>query len=208
MSYLEELLPEFRQGAKIRRKDWDKDVILKPIKGFQNYLVDNSGNVYNGLTNKKLKPFTNNKGYLMVDLQGKKKTIHRLVAIAFIENPQNKSQVNHIDGNKKNNNVNNLEWATAFENQQHAWKNGLNKRTQQQADACRLAHIKRVMCIDTGEIFNSITEASRATGANELGISLCVRNKRKTAGGLTWCLLDCRPVRRDEVTFYEDKEDE
>lgn len=208
MAYLEELLPEFKNGAKIREWNWDKDVVLKQIKGFPNYLVDNFGNVYNGLTNKKLKPFTNNKGYLMLDLQGKKKTIHRLVAIAFIENKNNKSQVNHIDGNKKNNNANNLEWVTAFENQQHAWKNGLNKRTQQQVEAIRLAHIKKVMCIDTGDIFNSITEASRATGANELSISLCVRNKQKTAGGFTWRLVNCRPVRKDEVTFYEDKKDD
>lgn len=55
MSYLEELLPEFRKGAKIRKERWEKDVVLKQIEGFPNYLVDNFGNVYNGLTNKKLK---------------------------------------------------------------------------------------------------------------------------------------------------------
>lgn len=206
MSYLEELLPEFRKGA--NEKNLIENVIFKQVKGFPNYLVDNFGNVYNRLTNKKLKPFTNNKGYLMVDLQGKKKTIHRLVAIAFIENKNNKPQVNHIDGNKKNNNVNNLEWSTSFENQQHAWKKGLNKRTQQQVDAIRRAHVKKVLCVDTGEVFNSIVEASRVTGVNEVYISQCMRNKRETAGGFTWCLAECRPVRRDEVTFYEDRKDD
>lgn len=60
---------------------------------------------------------------------GKLKTIkiHRLVAISFIQNPENKPQVNHIDGNKQNNNINNLEWVNNSENQIHAYKIGLNK---------------------------------------------------------------------------------
>ena len=66
----------------------------------------------------------NEDGYLKVHFKHKKNNkilfIHRLIALTFIENPLNKPQINHIDGNKLNNNVNNLEWVTNLENQQHA----------------------------------------------------------------------------------------
>ncbi len=84
-----------------------------------------------------LKPFRNDRGYLVIkvtlkDESGKKKskrpTIHRLVCTAFHENPENKPQVNHKDGNQLNNHKDNLEWATAKENTQHAWATGLCKR--------------------------------------------------------------------------------
>lgn len=71
------------------------------------------------------------KGYEIVDLykNGKRKTVrvHRLVAEAFIPNNDNKPEVNHIDGNKHNNNVDNLEWVTKKENCRHAWNNNLIK---------------------------------------------------------------------------------
>jgi hypothetical protein len=78
-----------------------------------------------------LKPIVTKKGYLRVDLQKdsyrKSHSIHRLVAMAFIKNPENKPQVNHKDGDKTNNHKNNLEWNTNKENQIHAYKTGLNK---------------------------------------------------------------------------------
>ena len=79
-------------------------------------------------------------GYLTVSLckNGKKKSfrVNRLVAIAFIDNPDNKPQVNHKDGNKENNTVDNLEWCTCSENQIHAFKTGLNKVSEKHMRLC------------------------------------------------------------------------
>ena len=78
---------------------------------------------------RKLKPSIDKYGYYKVVLShnGKRKTypVHRLVAMAFLPNPLNKKTVNHIDGNKTNNNVSNLEWASQKENQSHKWNTGL-----------------------------------------------------------------------------------
>lgn len=78
---------------------------------------------------KQLRPSVDKDGYERVVLTkyGIRKTysVHKLVALAFIPNPENKTTINHIDGNKRNNNVSNLEWATEKENQNHKWKNGL-----------------------------------------------------------------------------------
>jgi hypothetical protein len=92
-----------------------------------NYYISNYGDVKNAKTGKILKPMLNHKGYYRVELSGKLYFIHRLVASAFINNKENKPQVNHIDGNKINNMVNNLEWCTNIENQRHAKENNLKK---------------------------------------------------------------------------------
>ena len=104
--------------------------IWKDIDGYGGkYQVSSLGAVRNKLTCRVLKSVCHRTGYIHVSLCSMKelhtKTIHRLVAIAFIPNPENKPQVNHKDGNKKNNSVDNLEWATQFENMRHASRAGL-----------------------------------------------------------------------------------
>ncbi len=90
------------------------------VVDYPNYLIYPDGKVYNQKYKRYLKPSMNNSGYLYVNLwknsKDKKFSIHRLIAIYYIPNPQNKPFINHIDGNKLNNNISNLEWCTPIEN--------------------------------------------------------------------------------------------
>jgi hypothetical protein len=117
------------------------------IAGYKGlYSVANDGRVWSSTSNKWLKPVMRN-GYCYVTLVKnkvkKQYAIHRLVAEAFHKNPEDKPQVNHIDGNKSNNCVDNLEWVTASENKQHAWATGLCKQSDTQRDAVRQSNLKR-----------------------------------------------------------------
>ncbi|MBO5476124.1 MAG: HNH endonuclease [Clostridia bacterium] len=102
----------------------------KVVKGFENYLVSSLGNVktINGKLKKVVYDSKNDYGYveLWKNNKGKKFRIHRLVAETFIPNTLGKEQVNHIDGDKKNNCVSNLEWVTPKENIRHAIENDLS----------------------------------------------------------------------------------
>lgn len=103
--------------------------IWKTIKDFPNYEISNCGNVRNRITGKRLKKQIKEKGYLGVILHKDKKKynlrVHRIVAMEFVENHKNKPYVNHINGDKKDNNSCNLEWVTPSENNIHAVKNNL-----------------------------------------------------------------------------------
>lgn len=104
---------------------------MKIINGFSNYSIDENGIVKNIFTGRIIKPHTDKKGYKRIGLKvgnsRKKFYVHRLVANTFISNPQNKATVNHKNGIKSDNNVNNLEWMTIEDNIKHAYDNGYYK---------------------------------------------------------------------------------
>lgn len=101
------------------------------ISGFQNYEISNLGRVRNAIYCRVLTPSLNYEGYLTIKLfkdgVGTNKRVHRLVADAFLDNPFGKPQVNHIDHDKTNNRVDNLEWVTPQENTDHEIRSGTNK---------------------------------------------------------------------------------
>ena len=170
----------------------------RPIEGFEGlYEVSNIGNVrslnYRHTGGAKILRPGGNKGYLNINLwkNGKRyiKTVHRLVANAFIPNPENKPQVNHIDGDKTNNRVNNLEWVTNRENQLHAYNIGLHVTTEESRKKLSEARkgeknpkAKQVICITTREVFDYMAEGAKKYNVNAGNISDCCRGKRKSAG--------------------------
>ena len=160
--------------------------IWRPVKGTnKSYYISSFGRIYSTKSNKLLKTPIGKRGYrncnMIINGKHKLVTIHRLVAIHFISNPDNKPQVNHIDGDKTNNNIINLEWVTAQENNIHARKTGLHVSDGDKA----VNQIKDGIIINT---FKSISEASRVTGINRGNINqCCLKNRRyKTAGGYEW----------------------
>lgn len=105
----------------------------KEVEGYEGrYLVSDSGLVFSISTNTYLKKFANKKGYFSVRVWGKSGgknfKIHRLVAIHFLENERGLKEVNHKNGLKSDNRVENLEWCTHSENMQHSWDNGLHRK--------------------------------------------------------------------------------
>lgn len=141
-----------------------------------------------------LKMTKDHKGYnrLTMRVNGKPKTIkaHRLVAQAFIPNPENKPQVNHMDGNKTNNLVQNLEWVTNYENAQHALKTGLYIPTNSGKKYEEVSQARAIIMIDLeGNFIKEYGCIKRAADENNIwqsNICRCLTGKRKTSGGYKW----------------------
>lgn len=146
---------------------------MNDIKGYEGlYAVTSCGRVWSYKRKKFLVPRDNGKGYLFVSLckDGKEKMykIHRLVAEAFIPNPENLPQVDHIDGNKTHNYVNNLQWITNRDN-------------------CRKSNNKPILQFDLDGNFIREWECAADVGSEvNKGINNCLRGKTKSAYGYRW----------------------
>jgi hypothetical protein len=177
----------------------------RDILGFDGkYQVSSLGNVRNSKTMYQLNPSKTNSGYYEVKLydQNKNKSIHfrvhRLVAATFIDNPECKRTVNHIDGDKSNNAVSNLEWATHKENLRHAHDTGLIVASDKQRQSASRNIMqnrllakpeKRCFLIDHAGCkreFASLKTAAIEVNGVSSGISMCCQGKRNSYKGFKW----------------------
>lgn len=168
------------------------------IQKFEGYQISNFGSVKslkrqifrkNGrvqsIKEKIIKPYNNQYGYLKVNLHKNKKLyslyVHRLVAEAFISNPNNYEEINHKDENKLNNCVNNLEWCS------HRYNCNYGTKTERQKTKKSKKIIQYNINKEYIKTYNSIKEAQELCKCHN--ISLCCRGKRRTSGGYIWEFL-------------------
>ena len=207
-----------------RRKE-----VWKDIEGYESiYQVSNFGRIKslyytNNKTKKKyrrdkiLKQQQTKQGYMTIRLSkdgiDKTYSVHRIVAKTFILNPNNKDEVNHVDGHKENNCVSNLEWVTRKENQLHAYRNGLQRQTPRMREhsielgklygkingaktgkenikkAIESRKLKINQYSRVGQYiktWESISEAARNTGTYKSNICSCIKGRIGSAGGYKW----------------------
>lgn len=137
---------------------------------------------------------------LIINGKQKRMRVHRMVALAFIDNPDNKPYVNHINGNRSDNNVENLEWVTPSENTQHAVNTGLFKSGRARAV------IQYNLNGEQMATFESATEAARQTGGSQSKITMCCRRQRDSANDYQWRYYDdIQDVQKIEKKFITGK---
>lgn len=177
-------------------------IIWKTITNHNNYEVSNTGLIRNKDTGDILRPgYT--AGYAHVTLNGKTVRVHRVVAKMFLpryyhETPTKRLEVNHIDGKKWNNNVNNLEWVTRSENILHAYRTGLKKSTLPS---------NKIKIVETGEIFDSTYSCAKEKNLNNTCICKCLRGEQERHKGYTFVYLDSKLISKKYKQRRHDAEE-
>jgi hypothetical protein len=175
------------------------NLLQDKINTTKKYYVSNLGRFKNSYGTIMENYKVNENGYIRVFIFNKTYALHRLIAFTFIENPDSKEQVNHIDGNKLNNNVDNLEWVTNKENQIHKFQMGLGNNFTR--------------CIKQYDLegklvkeFKSIASAAKEIGISKGAIQSVLLNNRKTAAGFIWKYLeDENPDFSEKITINKNR---
>lgn len=155
--------------------------IWREIPDSNGWCISNKGRLKDTYNRIKYGTLNEENGYYRVCILNKPYYVHKLVAEAFIPNPKNKPEVDHIDTNRLNNSVENLRWCTKKENMNNPITlKELNKISLIRAEK----YSKKCRCIETGEVFNSASDARRKYNNNNIASALIGR--RKTAGGYHW----------------------
>ena len=147
------------------------------VKGLTKYEVSSEGRIRNSKTGRILRTNKNDRGYVQVCLRENNrqftKSVHRLVADSFYDGDHDSFDVNHIDGNKSNNHISNLEFCTRQENINHAFRTGLKEPSRR----------IKVRVIETGKVYESIRECGRATGCDQSMICQYLAGALKSVNG-------------------------
>mgnify|MGYP001625076177 CR=1 FL=1 len=169
----------------------------REVKEYSNYEVNQLGEIRHKKRQKILKPRSNNGGYQYVNfkINGKNTNfaVHRIVANAFIPNPNGYTEVNHKDYNKKNNCVDNLEWVSSSQNKQHSYLKQENKKSRGKAVN---QYTKEGIFLKT---FDSVSDAAKELGCCIAAISNCCLGRTKTSQGFRWSFVE------SSTTKYERK---
>ena len=162
--------------------------MFKEIQGHEGYYITEKGEIWSSYSNKYIVATKAKSGYFRIKITYPVKrphALHRLVAIAYVPNPNNYPQVNHKDGNKENNAAENLEWCTASENVRHAWSKGLNEHLRSRIIETKN---KKVLCVETGKVYNSAAEAGVLNGMRKTSVPTAISKGHK-CNGLTFKYL-------------------
>lgn len=182
--------------------------LWKPIEGYEQYLISTKGRIFSIKSSIILKQQLDKDGYNIICLKGKTMKVHRLVGKAFISNFKNLPQINHKDGNKTNNKIENLEWCDASYNMQHSF-NVLNRvvwskgKRMSQEFKDKLSNLfkgkrslsnnpraRKVICVETGDVYSCARLAEITLSISKGTVAHCAKGYTKTAGGYHWEYVD------------------
>lgn len=171
--------------------------IWKDIKGFEGlYKISNTGKILslkykNGRKPTLKKPNLCKEGYYVINLckdyKNKICRVHRLIAEAFIPNPENKPQVDHINAVRTDNRIENLRWVTNFENSRNPITyEKIKKNGREKIELAKKACMKKIRCVETGKIYDCRKQVIDELGGEKSSITRPLQNKNRTFKKLHW----------------------